>query len=235
MGKPIIGITLNIENEEKHSFADDYVSSVYEAGGLPFGLPVGLDADAEQIADSISGLVLTGGGDVDPTLFGEEPHRKLGTVTPRRDSFELALIQSMLMRDKPILAICRGCQILNVAIGGNIYQDIYSQIDGELLQHSQLSVRSHASHYVTVRENSLLAYVTGHTKFMVNSFHHQAVRIIPKPFIISARASDSVIEAIESKEHLFVLGLQWHPEALAAGGDTISKRIFSAFIEACSS
>ncbi|WP_417897637.1 gamma-glutamyl-gamma-aminobutyrate hydrolase family protein [Bacillus haimaensis] len=231
--KPIIGITSHVELDYRHSLSNDYVQSIIQAGGIPVILPIGVDSDVVQLVDKIDGLVLAGGGDIDPMLFGEEPHPNLGMISPGRDSFELAIIEKMLAANKPILAICRGIQILNIAIGGDMYQDIYSQKDEPLLQHSQKATRSHLSHYVMATENSLLAEIAGQAKFKVNSYHHQAVRHVPKPFIVSAHSSDGIIEAIESVEHSFVLGVQWHPEPLAVHGDSISKNIFNRFVQSC--
>ncbi|KQL55112.1 gamma-glutamyl-gamma-aminobutyrate hydrolase [Heyndrickxia shackletonii] len=231
--KPLIGITAHVELDSKHTLANDYIQAVIKAGGIPVLLPIGIDADVRQLASRLDGLVLSGGGDIDPTLFGEEPHPNLGTISPGRDSLEIALIQEMLDRDKPILAICRGIQILNIAAGGDMFQDIYNQIDTPLLQHSQKASRSHLSHYVKAEPNSLLANIAGQSEFKVNSFHHQAVRNVIHPLVITALASDGVIEAIESVHHSFVVGVQWHPEPLALNGDHISMQLFIKFVEAC--
>lgn len=233
--KPIIGITAHVELDWKHTLANDYIQAVICAGGIPLIIPAGIDADVDQIVDKIDGVVLSGGGDIDPTLFGEEPHQNLGSISPGRDSLEVAIIHRFLEKNKPILAICRGIQILNIAAGGDMFQDIYSQSESQLLQHAQKATRSHYSHYVNIEKNSLLESIAGQTEFKVNSFHHQAVRNVVSPFIVTARASDGVIEAIESTEHQFVLGVQWHPEPLALNEDHISKAIFQRFIEACHS
>ncbi|GAA0316330.1 gamma-glutamyl-gamma-aminobutyrate hydrolase family protein [Bacillus carboniphilus] len=231
--KPMIGITSHVELDYKHTLNHDYIQAVIDAGGLPVILPVGIDEDVDQLVDKLDGFVVTGGGDIDPTLFGEEPHRNLGEISPGRDSFELALIKKALEADKPIVAICRGIQIMNIAVGGDMYQDIYAQTDNELLQHGQKATRNHLAHFVHVEPDSLLAQIADTTKFKVNTYHHQAVRNVPLPFKISGTASDGIIEAIESVEHKFVLGVQWHPEGLAYKGDEISKRIFRRFIEFC--
>lgn len=231
--RPLIGITANVELDAKHTLANDYIQAVIKAGGIPVILPIGIDSDVSQLADRLDGLVLSGGGDIDPTLFGEEPHPNLGTISPGRDSLEIALIQEMLDRDKAILAICRGIQILNIAAGGDMFQDIYHQIETPLIQHSQKATRSHLSHYVKAEPNSLLARIAGQSEFKVNSFHHQAVRNVIDPLVITAIASDGVIEAIESTRHSFVIGVQWHPEPLALNGDHISMRLFNKFVEAC--
>jgi putative glutamine amidotransferase len=233
MTKPIIGITSHVELDFKHTLSNDYIKAILQAGGIPVILPIGIDEDVAQIVEKLDGLLVTGGGDIDPTLFGEEPHPKLGTISPGRDSFELAIIQETLAKDKPILAICRGIQILNIALGGDMYQDIYTQHDSQLLQHSQKATRDHLAHFVEVKENSLLATISGETKFRVNTYHHQAVRHVPFPLEVSSVASDGIIEAIESTEHPFVLGVQWHPECLAINGNEVAKRMFTRFVESC--
>jgi len=124
-------------------------------------------------------------------------------------------------------------QILNIAVHGDMYQDIYSQIESPLIQHSQHAVRHHPSHYVAISPNSLLYSILKETRIKVNSFHHQAVRSVPKPFIISARSTDGIIEAIESTNHTFALGVQWHPECLAHTNEQTSVKIFRSFVHAC--
>jgi putative glutamine amidotransferase len=233
--KPIIGVTSSKElGKEKYHIQQADTEAIIQAGGLPIMLPhLTNEDDIDQIAERIDGLYATGGYDVDPTLFGEEPHPNLGTVIPSRDAFELALIQKVLELDKPILGVCRGTQILNVAVGGDMYQDIPTQIEGNVLQHQQKAPSEHGSHFVDVKEGSLLHRLTESEKLKVNSRHHQANRSVPESFLISGTASDGVVEAIESKEHHFVLGLQWHPENMAVASDIPSQKIFKGFIEAC--
>ncbi|MBO8173014.1 MAG: gamma-glutamyl-gamma-aminobutyrate hydrolase family protein [Bacillaceae bacterium] len=229
--KPIIGIIPSLENESVRVHRD-YTDSVRRAGGLPFILPYSTDdEDFNQMADQVDGLLLTGGGDIDPSLFGEDPLPGLGPITPERDHLEIRMIRLMLNRGSPIFAICRGCQILNVAAGGDMYQDLDSQLDG-LLQHTQQAPRYHASHKIRVVKPSLLYQITGEESFKVNSFHHQAVKEPAPGFVVSARTADGVIEAIESRSHPFVLGVQWHPENMTAT-DALAHRLFQAFIEAC--
>ncbi|RFB18058.1 gamma-glutamyl-gamma-aminobutyrate hydrolase family protein [Bacillus sp. HNG] len=234
MNKPIIGVTSHVELDSKHTLSNDYIQAVIQAGGIPVILPIGIDEDVSQLVTNLDGLLLTGGGDIDPFLFGEEPHPKLGAISPGRDDLEPAIIKEMIAADKPILAICRGIQILNIALGGDMYQDIYSQHETQLLQHSQKAPRYHFAHFVKAKEGSLLASIAGTTEFKVNTDHHQSVRHVPYPLDVSGVASDGIIEAIESTGHSFVLGVQWHPEGLAVRGDQISKRIFSRFVESCS-
>ena len=181
----------------------------------------------------LDGILLTGGGDIDPTLFNEEPHAKLGEVTPARDSLEIELAKEMLQVNKPILGICRGLQILNVALGGADYSRYSFTKHKPILQHSQKAPRSHPSHFVQIEKDTILESITETPKIKVNSFHHQAVKDVPKPLIISGTASDGIIEAVESTAHHFVLGVQWHPEALAENGEAVSLRLFNKFIEKC--
>lgn len=229
--KPIIGITADVGENNRQVLKDTYVKAVIHAGGLPMILPIGIEEEVQQIAGFIDGLLLTGGGDIDPTLFGEEPHQRLGDVEPARDTVELELFKEVLALNKPILGICRGLQIINIAAGGNMYQDIYTQKEGELLQHSQKAPTFHASHFVQVEKGSLLESLAETTQIKVNSYHHQAVKDVPPPLKVSGVASDGVIEAIESTTHRFVLGVQWHPEALVQKEDVVSRRIFDRFIE----
>ena len=231
--KPVIGITTDLETNDRRVLNNTYVNAVIRAGGLPIILPVGIEKDAKRYATMLDGLLLTGGEDIDPMIFGEEPHMGLGRVDPTRDTAELSLMKEFLALNKPILGICRGMQIINVALDGNIYQDIYGQKTGILLQHKQKAPTSHQSHLVQVEKGSLLESIAKIPEIKVNSFHHQAVKKVPKPLQVSGVASDGIIEAIESPAHAFVLGVQWHPEALAQNRDAVSLRMFDAFIEKC--
>ncbi|WP_249871726.1 gamma-glutamyl-gamma-aminobutyrate hydrolase family protein [Oceanobacillus saliphilus] len=233
--KPIIGVTASMETDKAYySVANRNVKAILAAGGIPIILPYYMEqAEINQISDRIDGLYATGGYDIDPILFGEEPHPQLGTIIPERDQAELALMKIMLEKKKPILGVCRGSQILNIAAGGDMYQDIYSQINKNLLQHSQKAPFDYCSHFVEVKEGTLLHHLTGKSKFRINSFHHQANRAVPDGFQVSGKASDGIIEAIESKIHPFVLGLQWHPEALINERDDPSLKIYQGFIKAC--
>lgn len=230
--KPVIGISSSL-NKQLLTLPTDNIHAISKFGGLPIVLPNYEETEADLIVEMIDGLLLTGGGDIDPILFGEEPHQKLGSITPERDAFEVAIVKEMLLRNKPILGICRGAQILNIAIGGDMFQDIYTQTEENLLQHQQQAPRWHASHFVHVEDNTLLKSIAQKEKFKVNSFHHQANRRIPDEFVVSAVASDGVIEAFESKNHHFVMGVQWHPECMLLNNDEISAEIMKAFINAC--
>lgn len=230
--KPIIGITSNIDSTA-HTLQNTYIQAVIAGGGIPFVIPTGLESDIQQITTLLDGLVISGGGDLNPYLFNEEPLPQLGNVTPERDSIELELVKHMLTLDKPILGICRGHQVLNVAFGGTIFQDINSQSASPVLQHDQNAKREYQSHAVHIEEGTLLESIAASNKIMVNSFHHQALKDVPSPLIISGKSSDGIIEAIESPDHHFVVGVQWHPEALMQNVDQVSMRLFKTYMKAC--
>jgi len=233
--KPLIGISPSAEVDQSYYMTTtDNMKAIEQAGGMPVVMPYATtEQDIAELAGRIDGLYLTGGYDIDPTLFGEEPHPKLGTIIPARDKFEIAMVHKMRELGKPIFGVCRGCQIMNIAVGGDMYQDMYSQIEGNLLQHQQKAPKEHGSHFVFVEENSLLHKLTGENKLTVNSRHHQANRHVPETFQVSGKASDGVIEAVESKEEPFFLGLQWHPENMVAHKDIASEKIYQGFIKAC--
>lgn len=231
--KPLIGITSSYSDDRTLQTSYDNIEAVLSAGGIPIILPnyQADEADIKTYVSQFDGILVTGGGDIDPTLFGEEPHQKLGVIHPNRDRFEVLLLQECLKQNKPILAICRGCQILSIAAGGDMYQDIYSQIDQELLQHIQRAPRPHPSHFIEIEPQSMLYKISGSRKYKVNSFHHQALRNMAEGFQVSARSSDGIIEAFESTAHQFVIGVQWHPECMITSGNEEAKQLLAAFIE----
>ncbi|AMQ05571.1 gamma-glutamyl-gamma-aminobutyrate hydrolase family protein [Sporosarcina sp. FSL K6-1540] len=231
--KPVIGITTDVQQDGENILKNTYVQAVIRAGGLPMIVPVGLEQDVEQLIEMFDGLLLSGGNDINPMLFNEEPHEYLGVVSPSRDSSELELARRMLKTGKPILGICRGLQVLNVAVGGTLYQDLYKQNDSPILQHIQKAPNTHCSHYVQLDKGSLLESIAGSERIQVNSYHHQSLKEVPSDFKVTAVASDGIVEAIESTDEQFVLGVQWHPEALSAAGDAVSLRIFERFISEC--
>ncbi|MDF2723046.1 MAG: peptidase c26 [Paenibacillus sp.] len=229
--KPIIAITANYEDDGamlKHSYAE----RILQAGGVPVVVPFGYgEEEVSALCRITDGLMLTGGPDIDPGHYGEEPLTGLGRVTPERDRLELLLIREYRAANKPIFAICRGEQVLNVAFGGTLYQDIYSQC--RTLQHSQKAPRSHLSHRVKVEADSRIGRIAGVGEFKVNSFHHQAIKQAAPGMRITAKSEDGIVEAIEHETERFVVGVQWHPEE-TAGSDDISGKLFEAFVEACS-
>ena len=234
--KPVIGVTPSMEMDEKfYSVSKNNLLALEQAGGIPVVLPyLATQEDINQIVDQLDGLYLTGGADIDPLYFNEEPHPNLGAFIPKRDAFEIEITKKMLAKNKPILGVCKGAQILNLATGGDMYQDIYSQIEHPLHKHSQKVPRYAPSHTVELTEGSLIHRLIGKSNVRVNSFHHQANRQAGKGLIISGKASDGVVEVVESTEHHFALGIQWHPEMMGVEGkDPSSQNIFRGFISAC--
>lgn len=214
----------------------DYVKAIYRAGGIPllaapaFGCADPANA-AREMLSCVGGLLLTGGDDVDPRLYGKShPHPKIGAINPARDEFEMALAIAALELDIPILGICRGAQILNVAAGGGLIQDIPGCVDGAHA-HRVSAPRWHPTHCVRLAHNSMLFRMFGEEIIWVNSFHHQAVGPVAPGFAVTAVADDGVVEAIERLDSRFVVGVQWHPEGLAER-DPQSLSLFSEFVNA---
>jgi putative glutamine amidotransferase len=231
--RPVVGITLGDgDRPGYHSMREDYVRSVELSDAVPLVLPALRAEDAAAVLDRLDGLLLSGGIDVDPALYGRARHPKLGRVDRRRDEFELALTREALARDLPLLAICRGHQVLNVATGGSLVQDIPSELKGAVT-HDAPGRRTRRSHTVDVEAGSRLAAILGAGAHSVNSFHHQAIDTLGKGLVVSARSpKDGVIEGVELPGRSFVLGVQWHPESFWKDGRTF-QGLFDAHTEAC--
>ncbi|PWU25470.1 MAG: hypothetical protein C5B48_01180 [Candidatus Rokuibacteriota bacterium] len=232
---PLIGVTTSItigKAPERAYVNSAYLFAVQRAGGVPVVLPPQLSADSlARLTRGLEGLLLTGGGDIDPALFGETAHPTVYEVAPSRDTLEWAVVRRALDRDLPILAICRGIQLLNVALGGTLFQDVDTD-PGTELQHGQSGPRDQPTHKVTVKAKSRLAEVLGTDELEVNSMHHQAVRHLGTGLEAVAWAPDLVIEGIEMPDSSrFVLGVQWHPEELCAHSEP-ARRLFAAFVGA---
>jgi putative glutamine amidotransferase len=181
------------------------------------------------VLDSVSGLVLTGGEDVDPARYGEERHEKVRSVNAARDATEAALIREARSRKIPVLAICRGIQILNVALGGSLVQDIPSQCETNI-DHDEEGPRNSRSHEVSIEPGSLIARAVGVDHCTVNSFHHQSVKRVADGMRVTARSPDGVIEGIESTDrNWWVLGVQWHPEEMTDSAEPWDRGLFRAF------
>ena len=192
---------------------DDYIQAVLAGGGVPLLVPViGDEAAIEAQVALLDALVISGGWDVDPLLWGEEPHTKLGDTLPERDAFDLALIRAARKKGIPILGICRGIQILNVAGGGTLYQDVSEQ-PRCTVRHWQPAHPAQPTHTVETVAGSLIAGLVG-PSVVTNSFHHMTLKDIAPGYRVTARAKDGTVEAIESIEGSPVLGVQWHPEMM---------------------
>jgi putative glutamine amidotransferase len=234
--KPIIGISGGHLIDQggrfpgyKRSYVNDnYIQSVIAAGGVPYIIPVNDEEEVirEQVLN-VNGLILSGGDDVFPQFYGEEPLEKLGGVFPERDIFDSRLIKFALELRKPIFAICRGIQILNVTFGGTLYQDL-SYIDNCTIKHDQYSRSDLSTHTVTFSSESRLYKIFGDST-RVNSFHHQAIKDVAPGFRVAAVAKDGVIEAIEKEGDDYVVAVQWHPEMLAHK-DPLMLTLFKTFV-----
>lgn len=211
--RPVIGITCCLNEEMGRYFIGrDYVEGVEKAGGMPIVLPSINKRSIESLLDILDGLLLSGGGDLDPLFFGEEPLPVTGEVDPQRDVFELELTRHALKRGLPILGICRGMQVLNVAAGGTISQDISLKFDS-FYKHSQQAPRWYPTHSIKLEKGTLAAQIIGEEKIRVNSFHHQCIGEVAPGFIVSARSNDGVEEIIEFEDwDKYIIGVQFHPE-----------------------
>lgn len=231
--KPVIGITMTTTQDGRYAINEAYVESVLDAGGIPYCIPFGVEGDVEKIMSIVDGLLLTGGVDVHPHFFSEEPHPKLGEVMIERDKVEMYLLHEAVKRKLPIFGICRGIQLLNVGLGGTLYQDIQAQYEKNPIQHSQLARRAEAAHYVKIEKESKLYLMLKKEKISVNSFHHQAIKDVAETLTVVAKSSDGIVEAVEMKDYPFGVAVQWHPEEMAQGGDPNSLALFKEFVEVC--
>lgn len=228
--KPVIGISGYISGTTA-CVKMTYIQSIREAGGIPFVIPVTNDPEQiNDILDSIDGILMSGGEDFDPQLYGEQPLRQLGSVVPERDKFDLLLIKGAVGRGLPLLGICRGEQGLNIALGGTLYQDIPSQLP-KSVKHSQTAPSSYGTHAVKVEKGSIVGNLLGADSISVNSFHHQSVRTVAPGLMISATASDGVVEAIEKPGDPRIVGTQFHPEGFVYAGDMRFLPLFSNLVE----
>jgi putative glutamine amidotransferase len=181
------------------------------------------------VLDSVSGLVLTGGEDVDPARYGEKRHEKVRSVNAARDATEAALVEEAKARGMPVLAICRGIQILNVALGGTLVQDISSQCNTHI-SHDEEGPRDSRSHEITVEPESLIAKAIGTERCTVNSFHHQSVKRVADGMRVTARSPDGIIEGLESTDNdWWVMAVQWHPEEMTDSAEPWDRGLFKAF------
>lgn len=232
---PVIGITLDSEEPGGYSafpwyaLRRNYCDAVAQAGGLPLALPHEPELAADYL-DRLQGLIVTGGAfDVDPALFGAATRHETVKLKTRRTEFELAMIRGALLRDLPILGICGGQQLLNVALGGTLIQHIPDEVP-DCLAHEQINRRDEAGHEVEMVAGTRLAAIVGAGRIPVNSSHHQAVKDVAPGCVVNAYSADGVIEGIEDPARAFCLGVQWHPEFLISPADAA---LFRAFIKAC--
>ena len=238
--RPVIGITalatryIDPPHSPIYALNQRYIMAVEASGGAPLMVPPGLDeASMRAIFERLDGLVLSGGGDVDPSYYGESPHTALTEVNAERDRLDLSLARQAVEADKPVIGICRGVQVLNVALGGSLVQDIPTQ-QPDSLPHSfdgARVARDYTAHPVRIESGSLLREVMGVDEAGVNSWHHQSLKYIATGLAVVAQSPDGVIETVEMPGRRFVIGVQWHPEWLYDRQPEM-KRIFEALVQA---
>ncbi|MGI8400701.1 MAG: gamma-glutamyl-gamma-aminobutyrate hydrolase family protein [Gemmatimonadaceae bacterium] len=235
--KPISGCTVAVTagirpdgDTNRVRLTAAYVTALENAGLIPLIVPpLSREDAAAAILDSVRGLVLTGGEDVDPARYGEKRHEKVRSVNAARDATEASLIEQAKALGKPVLAICRGIQILNVALGGTLVQDIPSQI-GTTIAHDEDTPRNARSHKIFIEPGSLIATAVGAEDVTVNSFHHQSVAWVADGMRVTARSPDGVIEGLESTDsNWWVMAVQWHPEEMTDSPEPWDRGLFNAF------
>ena len=236
---PIIGISTNLltvesgilTGSERLYVNRDYVTSLIKAGAAPMMLPIVPElSQIHRLIDCVDGLLLSGGQDVHPHHYGEDPEQFLEQVLLERDLFEIEALKYAFSQKKPIFGICRGLQLINVAFGGTLYQDIAKQHSGKVIQHLQKAKKDESSHMVDLIKGSWFGDLFSDETLFTNSFHHQAIKKIATNFEVSAKARDGIIEAIEHTGDEFVFAVQWHPEMMTENNSQMQK-MFSAFVQ----
>ena len=237
MQPPIIGLTTNRLASTNplapnHGVSEAYIKAVYNAGGLPLLIPLGLpEHDWQALAARLDGILFTGGSDLDPAIFNGTPHPRVYDVDSQRDSLEIALVRRAAETGQPFLGICRGAQAVNVALGGTLYTDIADQVPGALRHDWYPDIpRDYRAHPVTLAPSSRLAGILGTTQPQVNSLHHQGLQHIGAGLAVTGHAPDGMVESVELPGHPFGIAVQWHPEWLQ--DDPAMRALFRAFIEA---
>jgi len=239
---PIIGVVgsfrrfnkLDDHTSEYHYVYHPYINAIHQAGGVPVIIPVGLEGRfPNHVIDIINGLLLIGGGDIDPNLYGDLLTSKLMFVEPKKDRTEIDIFNLAFNKNIPVLGICRGIQLMNVALDGTLYQDILSQVRMAIAHKPEIP-SGEPSHTVRIEQDSKLYKALGESEIWVNSSHHQAIKLFGKGLICTAKATDGIVEAVEHPNKKWVIGVQWHPELLFEN-DKIQAKLFKAFVDACKS
>ena len=225
---PTIGIFPDVDEEGIVKLQPTYVDAIIKSGGIPFILPYTFDDELESMLDNCDGFLFSGGGDIDPKYYGENISSECGNIQNKRDEFELRLFDKIIKTGKPIMGICRGAQVINVALGGTLYQDIPTQINTNI-SHRQVEPKDCFSHSVSVMQETPLFDLVGSDNIRVNSFHHQSIKSLGKNLQVMAKADDGIIEAVYSTDRQYIRAYQWHPERLFAC-DEISRKLFEDFI-----
>lgn len=237
MKRPLIGLTTSVRPDGAGLSSDGlrqtYVQAVRYAGGAPVLIPAGPEDVLRDTFERLDGLLLPGGLDVAPAEYGEAPHPRLGSVEPERDRVELTLCRWALAGEKPVLGICRGIQVMNVAAGGTLYQDIPSQYKTDIAHASDQTLpRAYLAHNVALEPGMRLTRLVGAEPLPVNSWHHQAIKDLASGLVVSARSADGIIEGAEVPGHRFAVSVQFHPEDLYRLDERI-QRLFAGFVAVC--
>ncbi|MBN2549586.1 MAG: gamma-glutamyl-gamma-aminobutyrate hydrolase family protein [Anaerolineales bacterium] len=233
---PIIGVTsfreLNKSGNPQFSVGQSYTSSLERAGACPLIIPLELsEAMLDSLLLRLDGMLFTGGGDVHPSAYGSQDHPKVAGVDPDRDRVEIHLLRRVVEAGLPFLGICRGLQLINIALGGTIYEDIFDQRPASLQHSNPDRPRDYLAHSIQVTQDSQIKQILGSDHLEVNSFHHQGIRDLANGLIETAHAPDGVIEAFELPGYDFGLAVQWHPECLQEHPPM--RALFSALTQAC--
>jgi putative glutamine amidotransferase len=239
--KPYIGISCGTFRDRDwcppaQFLRKNYTDAIVAAGGVPFIIPVVDDLEVlRALYDRVDGILISGGGDIDPRNYGEEPVPGLGPTDLARDGIELPLARWAMADGKPILGICRGSQVINVALGGTLYQDIPSQLKTSVVHDSSFTRQdwTYMAHDLRLDPDSKLAQVFGTTSFDTNSLHHQSLKEVAPGLRAVGWAPDGVVEAIEGEGDTFLVGVQCHPEALQATADPRWRALFQQFVQSC--
>jgi len=232
--KPKIGITCNVANKNSDFYTNIHyrnIDVIYKAGGLPIILP-STGEECEEYLDILDGIYFSGGIDVNPMFFGEDPICGIGSTNIERDKFEIELYKKAVRIDRPMLGICRGMQVINIAAGGTIYQDLSAQLPNCICHSQGGSPRSDYFHKILIEENSKLYNIYKNKEIYTNTFHHQSIKDVAPGFKITAKTKDGVIEAIESINNRYIVAVQWHPEHMYYAHDEHFE-IFKSFVDEC--
>jgi putative glutamine amidotransferase len=237
---PLIGITAGeIFNLERpwapvtYGQSHTYVDAIIKAGGIPVIFPLTFDMEViDELCQRVDGVLLSGGNDISPQRYGQKPSPKIGSISDLRDGVETRIFENLLDSDKPLLAICRGHQMLNVHLGGTLYQDIPTDLPGSLNHESSTEAEDieHQAHELKIDPDSKLAAILETTSLLSNTHHHQAVNKLGSGLLVTARSEDGIIEAMETDDDRFIIAIQAHPESL---GRVLPKwsKLFTAFVE----
>lgn len=227
----VSGVTRSWQGQQRAAVNVAYVAAIIAAGAIPLiASPLIGDTRVGDVLDGADGLLLTGGEDVDPALYRQTPSPLLGATDRARDLFEIALFSEAHRRGIPVLAICRGIQVVNVALGGTLWQDLASERPGPV-EHATAGARDARTHAVRVQHGTRVAEAVGTTQLAVNSFHHQAIRDLAPGLVAAAWAPDGLVEAVESAEkEPWLLGIQWHPEEMHADATAPDRGLFAALV-----